>query len=109
MFFASPIFAIINLLSYALAGMAIGAFIGYLAFLVLKCEPRKILKDACLGSVGGLIGFIGCALTPWPENTISYTLPGGVAVTSTMSRYQHPGGVAIALAVLLHLVYELYR
>jgi hypothetical protein len=89
--------------------MAIGALIGYLAPLVLKCELRKIIKDACLGFVGILIGFIGCALLPWPENTISYKLPSGVEVSSTMSRYQHPEWIAITFAVLFPLLYELYR
>jgi uncharacterized membrane protein YeaQ/YmgE (transglycosylase-associated protein family) len=107
--FTSPIFAILGLIFCILAGMAIGALTGYLASLVMKCEQRKLLKDAFLGSLGFLVGFYACVFLPWHQNTISYYLEGGTKVTSTMNIYQHPERVAVVVAVLLPLLYELYR
>jgi hypothetical protein len=62
-----------------------------------------------LGSFGFLAGFIGSILMPWPRNAISYALDGGTSVTSIMNTYQHTERVAIALAILLPLLHELYR
>src|SRR5277367_1136778 len=107
--FTSPIFAFLGLVFCILAGMAIGALTGWLASLVMKYKPRKILTDACLGSLGFLVGFYGCVFLPWHENTISYYLEGGTKVTSTMNIYQHPERVAVVIAVLLPLLYEFYR
>jgi uncharacterized membrane protein YeaQ/YmgE (transglycosylase-associated protein family) len=106
--FTSPIFAFIGLTLYILAGMAIGALTGWISSWALKCKPRRIFTDACLGSLGFLIGFIGTILVPYP-NTISYRLKGGTQVTSTMGAYQHPERIAVVIAVLLPLFYELYR
>ncbi len=104
MFPVSPIIIVIGLVVYAAVGAAIGALTGWLASLTTKCGPRGILKDAPLGSVGCLAGFIGSILMPWHRNTISYTLDGGGSVTSTMNTYQHPERVAIGLAILLPLL-----
>lgn len=105
----SPIVLAIFLVLYALAGIAIGIVCGWLTTLVTKCRPWRFMKDATLGSVGFIAGFMACAFIPWHENTIRYTLTGGTQVTSTMSRYQHPERIAIALAVALPVMYELYR
>jgi hypothetical protein len=69
----------------------------------------KIFKDACLGSMGFLLGFFGCVFMPWHRNTISYRLAGGTEVTSTADIYQHPNRIGIIFAILLPLMYELYR
>jgi hypothetical protein len=105
----SPIVVVIGLLIYAAAGAAIGAFTGWLVSPITKSGPRGISKDAPLGSFGFLAGFIGSIFMPWPRNTTSYTLDGGTSVISTMNTYQHPERVAVALAILLPLVHELYR
>jgi len=104
----SPIVAIIYLIAYALAGMVIGALSGWLTSLMTKRGPQGFFKDIFLGSFGYLVGFIGCILMPWPRNTILYHVDGTL-VTSTMNTYQHPARVAIAIAVLLPLLHELYR
>jgi hypothetical protein len=48
-----------------------------------------------------------------PMRPVRYTvvdhLEGGGTVATTMSRYQHPERVGIVMAVLLPLLYELYR
>jgi hypothetical protein len=107
--FTSPIFVIIGLIVYAVAGLSIGAVVGCLSFLILKSKPLKIFKDACLGSLGFVLGFYGCVFMPWHRNTISYRLAGGTEVTSTADIYQHPDRIGIIFAILLPLLYELYR
>ena len=90
--------------------MAIGALIGWLAASITKRGPQKgILQDAFLGSFGFLAGFIGCIFMPWPRNTVVKDLGGGGSVATTMNTYQHPERVATVIAVLLPLLYELYR
>jgi uncharacterized membrane protein YeaQ/YmgE (transglycosylase-associated protein family) len=108
MLFFSPVFIVIFLVLYALAGMAIGALTGWLTSLVTKCGQKGLLKDGFLGSFGYLAGFIGTFLVPWPRNTITYRLESGTEVSSTMNSYQHPEWVAIAIAILLPLLRELY-
>ena len=46
---------------------------------------------------------------PWHTNTITYELSGGTHVTSTMNNYQHPERVAVVVAIILPILYELYR
>lgn len=105
----SPIFVIINLILYAIAGVAIGALIGLLASLVTKSGLQGIWKNALLGSFGFLAGFTACVYMPWHENTVTERLDGGVTVTTTTAMYQHPFRVAIVVSVLLPLLHELYR
>lgn len=104
-----PIIAIINLIAYAMEGMAIGALCGWLASLTLKCGPRGLWRDALLGAFGYLAGLTGCALMPWPRNTVTERLSSGVIVSTTMHRYQHPMRIAMIVALLLPLLHELYR
>jgi uncharacterized membrane protein YeaQ/YmgE (transglycosylase-associated protein family) len=105
----SPAATIVNLLGYAIFGMAIGALSGWLTSLITKCGPQGVWKDAFLGLFGYFAGLFGSLLMPWPQNTISEHLEGGGTVTSTMNSYQHPERVAIVMAVLLPLLHELYR
>jgi hypothetical protein len=109
MFPVSPNVFVIYFAVYTVAGMAIGALTGWLASLVTKSGPKWILKDALLGSIAFLVGFIGCMFIPWPSNRVVEHLEGGGTVASTMSRYQHPEWVAIVMAVLLPLLHEVYR
>jgi uncharacterized membrane protein YeaQ/YmgE (transglycosylase-associated protein family) len=88
--------------------MAIGAVTGWLTSFVTKYKPQKLFRDACLGALGSLVGFLGCVFLPWHENTVTY-LDGDTKVTSTINGYQHPERVAIVVAFLLPLLYELYR
>jgi hypothetical protein len=44
----------------------------------------------------------------WPQNTITYYV-GTTLETSTMNSYQRPERVAIATAILLPFLRELYR
>ena len=97
------------LIAYAVAGMAIGASSGWLASLITKCRPKVVLRDAFLGSFGFLVGFIGCMLVPWPTNTIVEPLEGGGTVATTMNTYQHPARIAVVMAILLPVIYEVYR
>ena len=97
------------LIAYAVAGMAIGASSGWLASLITKCRPKVVLRDAFLGSFGFLVGFIGCMLVPWPTNTIVEPLKGGGTVATTMNTYQHPARIAVVMAILLPVIYEVYR
>jgi uncharacterized membrane protein YeaQ/YmgE (transglycosylase-associated protein family) len=98
------------LAAYAIAGMAIGTVTGWVTSQMTKCTRHGIWKDASLGSLGFLAGFIGCMLMPWPTNTVVKQLEGGGSVVTTMSRYyQHPLPVAVFLAILFPVFHELYR
>lgn len=92
----------------AIAGMAIGALSGWLASLITKCGPKGVFRNIFLGTLGSLLGFLGCMFIPWPSNTVVERLEGGGTVDTTMASYQHPERVAIVMAVLLPLVHELY-
>ncbi len=108
--FPVPWFVVVlYLAAYALAGMAIGAFTGWLFSRLTKGGRQRLLKDAVLGSLGYLGGFFVCVFMPWPQNTVVTWLEGGGSVATTMSRYQHPERVAIVIAVLFPLLYELSR
>jgi hypothetical protein len=72
-------------------------------------NQQNILNDALLGSLGYVAGFFSSIFMPWPRNIVITRLPGGGTVATTMSRYQHPERVAIVIAVLLPLLYELSR
>jgi hypothetical protein len=96
------------LVAYAFGGIAMGAVTGILFSRLFRLKIQGIFKDGVLGSFGFLLGFIGTAFVPWPENTITYYV-GQTLVTETMNRYQHPGRVGIVLAILLPLMRELYR
>jgi hypothetical protein len=92
----------------AVAGLATGTVIGLLASLVLRIGMGGVLKDAGLGTLGFLAGFIGCVFLPWPENTITYYV-GDTLVTSTASRFQHPYWAGFVVAALLPLLHEFFR
>jgi hypothetical protein len=99
----------ISLVAYATAGLAIGAATGWLISRLRMGSQQNILNDALLGSLGYVAGFFGCIFMPWPRNTVITQLPGGGTVATTMSRYQHPERVAIVIAMLFPLLYELSR
>jgi hypothetical protein len=108
--FQTPfILVILYIVLYAVAGMAIGALSGWLISSITKCGSKGFFRDMFLGSFGFLAGYVGCIFMPWPSNTLVEHLEGGGTVASTMSRYQHPERVAIAMAILLPLLHELYR
>jgi hypothetical protein len=93
---------------HAVAGMGIGAIIGWLVSQRTKSGRYGVLKDALLGCLGYVTGFVLCVLMPWPENTVVEQLDGGGSVATTMSSYQHPFRVAVAFAVLFPLLREIY-
>jgi len=96
-------------LAYAAAGMAIGIFTGALFSLIAKLGLVELWKDSLLGALGYLAGLIGGLLMPWPRSTIVEPIPGGGTVITTLSRYQHPERIAIAVAILLPLLHQFYR
>jgi len=108
--FPVPWFVVaLYLAAYAIVGMTIGAITGWAVSLLAKGARRKVLTDAFLGAFGYLAAWHASIFMPWPRNTITYRVEGGTQVSSTMNRYQHPERVAIIVAVILPLLYELYR
>jgi hypothetical protein len=103
-----PIVTVAFVLFYALAGGVMGMLSGWLTALALKSRCR-LTVDAVLGAVGFLLGGLIAIFMPWHTNMISYELPGGTKVTSTMNSYQHPERVAAVIAVILALIYEIWR
>jgi len=100
---------VITVIACAIGGATIGALTGWLTSLTTKCGPKGLWKNASLGSFGFLAGFLVCACVPWPTNTVVGRLEGGGMVATTMNRYQHPERVAVAIAILLPALHELYR
>lgn len=88
-------------------GVCIGAVI---AFLVIVVTKRKtfIVLDAILGAVGFVGGAVGTAKFPYKLNTVTRHV-GDAVVSTTTHHYQHPYKAALILAVLLPVLYELYR
>jgi hypothetical protein len=108
MFSVSHAVVAMFLIVYALAGAIAGALVGSALAFSLKLGMRGVWKDALLGALGFLLGFVASALLPWPRNTVVYHIDG-TQVTSTMSRFQHPYAIAFTLAILLPVANELYR
>jgi uncharacterized membrane protein YeaQ/YmgE (transglycosylase-associated protein family) len=75
--------AFYSLIVCAIVGMAIGSLTGWLASLITRRGTKGVLKDAFLGSLGCVVGIF--------------------------ATYRHQERVAIALAILLPLVHEIYR
>jgi hypothetical protein len=108
--FPVPWFVVaLYLAAYTIVGMTIGVIAGWTVSLLAKSARRKVLTDAFLGGFGYLFAWHACIFMPWSRNTITYRLEGGTQVSSTMNRYQHPERVAIIIAVVLPLLYELFR
>jgi hypothetical protein len=88
-------------------GFSIGAVIALLVILATK-RPTLILLDAILGATGFLGGAVASARIPYHLNTVTRRV-GDAIVTTTSRRYQHPYQAALLLAVLLPILYEVYR
>ncbi len=97
-----------GLICCALAGMAVGTLTGLVVSFVFKLNKGHILSDGLIGGTGFVAGFSWAIFMPWHRNTIVY-YDGGGWVESTMNSYQHPERIALAAAVILPLLYELYR
>jgi hypothetical protein len=106
---ASPLLVIVSLILMAIAGMVIGGISGWLISFFTKPNSLQVFRNALIGAFGFLAGFIGCFYVPWHPNTISYQLKGGTQVTSTANFYQHPERIAVIVAIILPLLYELNR
>jgi hypothetical protein len=91
----------------AVVGICIGASIALLVIVVTK-RPAKILPDAILGAIGFVGGAVASAKAPWQMNTVTRKV-GGAIVSTTVRHYQHPYRVALALAVLFPVLFEIYR
>jgi hypothetical protein len=100
---------VIFFLLYAVAGLAIGASCGWMVSLASQSHRSKLRQDALFGLLGFLIGFIGAIYMPWHENTVTERLSGGGMATTTMNSYQHPIRIAVVFAVLIPVLYEVYR
>jgi hypothetical protein len=87
---------VLFLLLHALAGMAIGALIGWVVCLVVKIRPTALGADLFLGAFGYFAEFMGCVLL-WPKNTMTY----GIG--------PNPEWAAVVGAALLPLLNEIYR
>ena len=109
MFPYSPVLLIYLLAIQALLGAALGLAGGTCAAILLKNGWRGVVWDALIGSVSYLLAFVACVFIPIGPNTIHYTLPGGVTVSSTMNTYQHPLAVAAIAAVVLPIGREAFR
>jgi uncharacterized membrane protein YeaQ/YmgE (transglycosylase-associated protein family) len=103
------IVVVIVLISFAIAGMAIGALTGWVSSSLARRAPRGVFRDSVLGLVGFLVGYYGCLFMPWPRNTVVERLDGGGSVATTMNTYQHPERVAVVMSILLPLLHQLYQ
>ncbi len=93
---------------YAVVGGVLGTLSGWLTALAFRSRLR-LKVDATIGSAGFLLGGFISIVMPWHTNTITYELSGGAHVASTMNNYQNPERVAVIVAMILPILYELYR
>ncbi len=91
----------------AVVGISIGAVIGLLVILVTR-RPTKVLIDAVLGAMGFVGGAVASAKLPYKMNTVTRKV-GDTILSTTVRHYQHPYRAALLAAVLLPVLYELYR
>jgi hypothetical protein len=75
---------------------------------ILKRGKPAWIIDAILGAIGYLGGALGIALLPVMRQTTSYRV-GNMIVRTTAWRYQDAYRLAFGVAVLLAMLYELYR
>jgi len=101
--FGTPFLSLIYALYLAVLGAVLASLEGLLFSFALNISRRGVWKNAVLGALGMVGGFLACALVPWPYNTITYKV-GDTVVTSTMSRFQHPYYIGFALALSFPLV-----
>ena len=103
----NPLIILLGVL--ALFGAAVGSISGVLIGQALRLAVRGVFKDALLGAIGSVSGFVGCALVPWPQNTVTTRLADHRVIQVTMNRFQHPEAVAFALAIVLPGLRQIYR
>jgi hypothetical protein len=101
--FSSSLISLVYAIYLAVLGCIVGIAPRVALSFALKLPNRISWKDALLGACGMVGGFLLCAETPWPENTVTYKV-GETLVTSTMNRFQHPYYVAFALALCFPLI-----
>jgi H+/Cl- antiporter ClcA len=105
---ATPIVIFVYVI-FAFFGAAIGAVSGILFSVIFKLRAQGIVKDALFGAIGFVLTVIGCAVIPWPRNTISESVGPGLTVQTTMDRFQHPYIAAIIIAAALPALHQLFR
>jgi hypothetical protein len=88
-------------------GICAGAIVAALISVVFK-RPANFVKDAMLGAIGFIGGVAITPHLPWRINTVTRHV-GDAIVTTTSHRFQHPYRIALLLAFLLPIVYELIR
>jgi hypothetical protein len=109
MFQVSPIVVIFGYFVIAVLGSIIGALSGMLVSRIFKIRIHGITKDAFFGAIGAVTTVIGCAIVPWPRNTISESLGAGLRVETTMNRFQHPYLLAAIVAAVLAALHQFIR
>jgi H+/Cl- antiporter ClcA len=109
MFQVAPFVTILGYAVIALFGGVIGLLVGILACRFRRNDSKVVLWDGLLGCVGSVVAVIGCAIVPWPTNTVSRSLSPGIHVDSTMDRFQHPYIAAVIVAAILPAVNEWFR
>jgi hypothetical protein len=109
MFQVGPIVVVLGYIVIAAVGGIIGTLAGVAFSTVLKIGLRGVTKDAFLGAIGSVASVIGCAIVPWPRNTVSQSLGPGLHLETTLNRFQHPYIAATVVAVILPVVHEVFR
>lgn len=109
MFQVAPIVVVLGYIVIGALGGIIGTLAGVAFYMVLKIGLRGAIKDAFLGAIGSVATVIGCAIVPWPRNTVSQSLGSGLHVETTLDRFQHPYIAATVVSVILPVVHQLFR
>jgi H+/Cl- antiporter ClcA len=109
MFQVSPVVVVFGYIVIAAVGGIIGTLAGMAFSTVLKIGIRGAAKDAFLGAIGFVATVIGCAIIPWPRNTVSQSFGPGLHVETTLNRFQHSYIAATVVAVILPVVRGLLR
>lgn len=92
----------------AVVGLSIGGVIGLFAAIARKRPGTSAWPDALLGALGFVGGAMGVASMRWGHTTTTRNV-GGMIVSTTTIHYPHPYRVALAAALILPVLLELFR
>lgn len=111
MFRVEPLVIFLTYVLIAIAGLVLGVVSGLIFGRVFKLQLHgaEYAKTALLGAIGAVGTVIGCAIIPWPRNTVSTTLGTGIQLESTMNRFQHPYAAAIIIAIFFPAFHQFIR
>jgi hypothetical protein len=97
-----------SILLSLVVGAAAGALVALIVDRIFRGGKPALLVDAILGAIGFAGGAIGFAFLPATQN-ITTTRAGNLIIRTTTRNYQAAYRLGFGVAVLLAVLYEVYR